>query len=125
MTTRIEELWGGIPEIEGELMEVPENKMLQACNKKKSALRKLVKKADKRELREFKMAISNEIVTLVEEEDSLPLSEEKYIQAVSDVLFFFRECRSIVSEAIERELIERRIAIANSEAACRCAAASL
>ena len=122
----IEKQWGGIPEVESEILDGVDLDLKEAKNRPQvNAILKQVEKACERkkrkivallrdgnfsraELREFNQTLRREIVQLVEEQDAMPLSERDYLEATSNVIFLFRETSSLVGRYIDNEIVVRR-----------------
>lgn len=128
----IEKQWGGIPEIEAEILDGVDldlkeaknrpqvnailKQVKKACEKKKREVSKLLKDNNfsKAEFREFNHELRKEIIRLVEEQDAMPLSEDDYLAAMSEVIFLFREISSLVGRYIDNDIIVRRESMAVS-----------
>ena len=132
---KVEAAMGGIPELEVELLDGVDielrevltrpqtnailRKVEKACGKKYREFEKLLKKSNftKEELREFNFELGNNLALLLEEEEMLPLSEHDYLQALSDVIYLYRQMRSLVGTYIDKEIAERREALTPSQLA--------
>lgn len=132
---RVEEAMGGIPELEVELLDGVDielreaanrpqknsilRKVEKACNKKYKDFEKLLKKGgfSKEELREFNFELGNNLALLLEEEEMLPMSESDYLTTLGDVIYLYRQMRSLVGTYIDREIAERREALTPSQLA--------
>lgn len=132
MIGKLEKKWGGIPEVEAEILDGVDldlkecknrsqvNAILRQvekdCEKKKKEFTKFLQNENfsRVELKEFNHELRKEIAQLVEEQDSMPLSEESYLIAMSDVIFLFREVSSLVGCYIDNEITIRRESIAAS-----------
>ena len=128
----IEKQWGGIPEIEAEILDGVDLDLKEAknrpqvntvlkqvekdCEKKKREVSELLKDGgfSKAEFREFNHELRKEILRLVEEQDAMPLSEDDYLAAMSEVIFLFREISSLVGRYIDNDIIVRRDSMAVS-----------
>lgn len=133
----IEEKMGGIPELEARLLDGVDldlrdcktrpqvNKILKdvskACEVEKKVIRGTITAGNftKQELRKFNYDLHKEISHLVEEQDSMPLSENDYLEAMSDVIFLLRELSSVVGCLIDSDIIVRR------ESACQTVGAMI
>lgn len=133
----IEEKMGGIPELESRLLDGVDldlrdcktrpqvNKILKevskACDAEKRTIQKMLISGNftKQELRKFNYDLHKEISHLVEEQDSMPLSENDYLEAMSDVIFLLRELSSVVGCLIDSDIIVRR------ESACQTVGAMI
>lgn len=122
MIGKLEKQWGGIPEVEAEILDGIDLDLKECKNRAQvNAILKQVEKTckekkqeftlflenesfSKAELREFSYELRKEIVQLVEEQDSMPSSEENYLTAMSDVIFLFREVLSIIEGYIDNEI---------------------
>ena len=109
----LESAWGGIPETEKKLEQVFENEHVfkKTCTEKKRLLRKIIKGVDKQTLREFLHGFSQEIFDLEEEMSFTSSSQFLRLEKLAEIEFFFRECRSIVAEEVDRSILERREAV--------------
>lgn len=134
MVGKLEKKWGGIPEVEAEILDGVDldlkecknrsqvNAILRqvekSCEKKKREFSQVLKDANcsKAELREFNHELRKEIVQLVEEQDSMPQSEENYLAAMSEVIFLFREVSGLVGSCIDNDIIVCREMAASIQA---------
>lgn len=122
----IEEKMGGIPELESRLLDGVDldlrdcktrpqvNKILKevskACDAEKRTIQKMLTSGNftKQDLRKFNYDLHKEISYLVEEQDSMPLTENDYLEAMSDVIFSLREIANVAGCLIDSDIIVRR-----------------
>lgn len=89
-----------IATVEEELFKVANNCFFSTANNLKKYFKKEIKGLSKQELRQIKYYLSKEILELVEFEDLC----YKYsnVERISDIIYFFQECRSIITDEIDK-----------------------